>query len=152
MIIGRYINSTLDIAKELPSDWCDALTNLLNATYEEKANKDNHFFDVIGKIFEKESILFISYLNKSDYSASPITLSISFDNLNDSDALKSILDICVSLTSLIFDDIFSQENWREYVLNWTENEIDGHKLFYKITRENMSLTLQAEELLKGSLD
>lgn len=151
MIIGRYDNSILDTAKELPSDWCDALTNILNATYEERASKDNHFFDVIGKIFDKESILFVSYLDKGDYSASPITLSISFDNLNDSKALKNILDISVSLSSLIYDDIFSKEDWHEYVLNWTENDIDGHKLFYKITRENMSLTLQAEELLKGNL-
>lgn len=152
MIIGRYINSTLDTAKELPADWCDALTNILNATYEERATKDNYFFDVIGKIFEKESILFVSYLDKADYSTAPTTLSISFDNLNDSNALKKILDISVSLTSLIFDDIFSKEDWREYVLNWTENEIDGHKLYYKITRENMNLTLQAEELLSGKLD
>jgi hypothetical protein len=87
-----------------------------------------------------------------DYSLSPVPLSITFDNLNDSKALKKILDISVSLTSLIYDDIFSKEDWHEYVLNWTENEIDGHKLFYKITRENISLTLQAEELLNGNLD
>ena len=152
MYMGRYIDSQLNNAKELPSEWADALTNILNATYETRSNKDNCFFDVIGKVFEKETILYVSYLNKEDYSASPITLSISFDNINDSKTIKKILDTSVSLTSLIFDDIFSNDDWNDYVLNWTENDIDNYKLFYKITRENMNLTLQAEELLKGNLD
>lgn len=151
MIIGRYDDSVLEDAKELPSQWSDALTNIMNATYEDRAKKDNRFFDVIGKVFEKETIVIVSYLDKGDYSVAPITLFIAFDNENDSKKLKKTLDSTVALTSLIFDDIFSKEDWNEYVHNWTENDVDNQKLFYKITRENFSLTLQAEEILKGNI-
>lgn len=151
MIIGRYNTSELNDAKDLPGEWSDALTNILNATYEDRANKDNAFFDVLGKVFKEETIIIVSYLDKEDYSKSPICVAISLDNIQDTKKFKNTLDSTVKLSSLIYDDIFATEDWSEYVHNWTENEIDQNALYYKITRENFSLTLQAEEILKGNI-
>jgi hypothetical protein len=53
----------------------------------------------------------------------------------------------VDLLGHIFDDIFNTEDWSGYVSNWTENKYKNHTFFYKITRENIALTLQANEIL-----
>ncbi|MCT4641123.1 MAG: hypothetical protein N4A33_02425 [Bacteriovoracaceae bacterium] len=148
MNIGRYPTSSLSEGKHIPNEWTELLIKTLNDTYEAKAASDECFFDVYGKTFEEEFILIISYIHKTDYSKSPITLFISHDNLDTSKKFKEAIDSAIDLTGLIFDDIFSNEDWNEYVLNWTQNDFEKNQFFYKITRENISLTIQAEELLK----
>ena len=78
----------------------------------------------------------------------PVTLFISHDNLEDSKKFKKSLAALVDFAGIIFDDITGTKDWSDYNSTWTENEYKDSTFSIKITRENISLSLQAEELLK----
>ena len=53
---------------------------------------------------------------------------------------------------VFFDSYFATEEnideiWDDYVLDWEETEFGSDKLFYKVTRENVGLSMQADALL-----
>ncbi len=148
MQFGRYEVDENSSRKPLPNEWTEELTRVLTESYHEQAAKDNKFFDVHGEIYEKEFVVIISYIHLKDNLASPISIFISHDVVDDSKQFKLVLKNLVDLSGLILDDIFSQEAWSDYNSQWTENNYKNNEFYYKITRENISLTIQAEEFLK----
>lgn len=144
MQFGRYETKTHNI---LPQEWTEELTKTLTHVYTDQLEKDHRFFDVYGEICDKEFVVVISYLHLEDQLNSPISLFISHDIVEDSKAFKKTLKNLVDLSGEQFDDILSIQDWSDYVPNWTENSYKNSHFFYKITRENISLTLQAEEIL-----
>lgn len=152
MDLGRYKNSLVESSSALPAEWTESFVKVLTDTYFKQSEKDNRFFDVYGKIFEEEFVVVISYIHHEDQMASPISVFVSHDHLENSKKMKVALESLVNLAGHIFDDIFSSDDWNGFLPNWTENKFDNNTYFYKITRENISLTIQAEEILKkGSL-
>ena len=152
MQFGRFEVSDQTTRKALPNEWTEELTRVLTETYFKQSEKDNRFFDVYGEIYEKEFVVIISYMHHDDQLASPISVFISHDVVDDSKQFKKVLGNLVDLTGLIFDDIFATSDWSDYNSNWTENSYKSGNFFYKITRENVSLTLQAEEFLRREGD
>lgn len=147
MQFGRFEVEDNTKRSSLPAEWTEELTRVLTDTYFQQSEKDNRFFHVYGEIYEKEFVVIVSYLHHDDHLASPITLFISHDVVEDSKKFKTVLKNLVDLSGLIFDDVFSSSDWSDYVTTWTENNYRDQNFFYKITRENISLTLQAEEFL-----
>lgn len=147
MLEGRFEARS---ARDIPTQWIEACVNLLNNAYHKQLEENNRFFDVHGKIHDKEIIVAISYVHHDDHGIAPITLTISHDLETDDKKLKDCLDNLVHLASHIFDDIFQTTDWNGYNTNWTENTYKSNTFFYKITRENLSLTIMANELLKDS--
>jgi hypothetical protein len=147
MQFGRFEVEENTSKSSLPGEWTEELTRVLTDTYFQQSEKDNRFFHVYGEIYEKEFVVVISYLHHDDHLMSPISLFLSHDVVEDSKKFKLVLKNLIDLSGLIFDDVFSSSDWNEYVLTWTSNEYRDHEFFYKITRENISLTLQAEEFL-----
>lgn len=148
MQLGRYETSNIAAGKSLPPEWTEEFVGILTETYANQSEKDNRFFDVYGQIYDEEFVVIVSYIHHSDQMAAPISIFISHDTASDSKALSNALKELVDLSGHIFDDIFSKDNWNEYIPSWTENKFKEHTFHYKITRENVSLTLQAEEILK----
>ena len=148
-MLGRHEESTQ--SKPLPQDWQEGFISALNETYPDHSEKDGRFFDVYGALYESEFVVIVSYIHKADPLASPITIFLSHDLISDKKLMKKSLKNVVDLVGEILDDIFATENWSDYCVNWTENHFQGDTFYYKITRENISLTLQANELLQGNL-
>lgn len=144
MQFGRYETKS---RTPIPNEWTEDVTKTLTEVYFEQSEKDNRFFDVYGEVGEKEFVVILSYLHHGDQMASPISVFISHDVLPDSKKFQGALKDLMDLAGEIFDDIFAQEDWSDYNANWTENKFRNSTFYYKITRENISLTLQAEELL-----
>jgi hypothetical protein len=149
MQFGRYPVTEITKRSLLPNEWTEELTKVLTETYFDRSEKDQCFFDIHGEIYEKEFVAIISYIHHTDHMSSPISLFLSHDVVEDSKAFKKVLKNLVDLVGEIFDDIFANEDWSDYSLNWTENTYKGSDFFYKITRENISLTLQAEQFLNN---
>lgn len=152
MYFGRFELEEVKEKKTLPHEWLEEFTKTLNTVYDQKLTDENRFFDVYGEIYEKEFVVIISYIHRQDQMAAPVSLFISHDNLEDSKKFKAALKDLVNLAGEIFDDIFSKEDWSDYNSNWTENKYHNSTFFYKITRENISLTLQAEALLNKDIE
>ena len=152
MQLGRHENSVLNSGIGLPTEWTESLVKLLNETYAEQCEKDQRFFEVYALNFEQEILVVASYIHQEDPTIAPIAVFISRDQESDSKKIKKTLDNIIQLIGHIFDDVFSVDEWSEFVPLWTENDYEGDLLHYKITRENLSLSIQAEEILKkGSL-
>jgi hypothetical protein len=148
MDLGRYTESHSEEGTSLPKEWTESFVGLLTQTYFEKTEKDHRFFDVYGQIFEKEFVVVISYIHHDDHHAAPISIFISHD-VDDDKKMKKGLDKVINLAGHILDDIFSVSDWSDFIPTWTENTLGENQFFYKITRENIGLTLQAEEILKN---
>ena len=148
MILGRYEQSTIGTGKDLPGEWTENFTKILTEAFHTQLEEDNSFFDVYGKIFDKELLVIVSYHDHGDQLVAPKSLFISHDNMENTKAFEKVLKNLVDLSGAIFDDVFSQKDWNDYALDWVENEFRNSTFHYKITRENISLTLQAEENLK----
>jgi hypothetical protein len=152
MYFGRLEDSGVIEKKALPNEWLEEFTRTLNDVYHDQLEKNDRFFDVYGEIYEKEFVVIVSYMHKSEQLTSPITLFISHDNLEDSKKFKSSLKDLINLTGIIFDDIFAIDEWNDFNANWTENNFKDSVFHYKITRENISLTIQAEALLNKDIE
>lgn len=144
MQFGRFETQS---RKPIPNEWTEQVTKTLTEVYHEHSERDNRFFDVYGEIGDKEFVVIISYIHHADQMTSPISLFISHDVLDDSKQFEKALKDLIDLAGEIFDDILSKDEWSEYISNWTENKYKNSLFHYKITRENISLTLQAEEIL-----
>jgi hypothetical protein len=131
---------------ELPASWRETVTELLYSTYEEQCIKSNRSFEVFGQTFPDEVFLAISLLDQNDQAAIPVTCSLSSD-LSSTDKSDKIIETLIDSVGMIFDDYFSSENWDEFTPIWTDIEFKGIKIYYKITRENVALSLLADKLL-----
>lgn len=149
MDFGRYDISRSNTRKLLPQEWTDGLNTTLNEVYAEQLKVRNSFFDVYGELYDKEFVVIASMMHESDATVAPVSIFVSHDVIAEEKKYKKVLQNMVDLIGAIVDDVLASENC-DYNANWTENEFKGDKFFYKITRENISLTLQAEAiLLKG---
>lgn len=151
-MFGRFQDG--DIEQEgsaLPQEWQDSLLNALDESYKKESAADECFFDVYARIYDQEFVVAMSYVHKTDQLRAPITLFISHDVIGDEKEFTKALTSLLDLSGLIWDDIFSQRPFEGHIATWTENEFDGHKFYYKITRENLALSLQAKEILAGNI-
>lgn len=152
MYFGRLNIEETQKRNPLPIEWLEEVTKTLNEAYNDNCQKESRFFEVYGESYEKEFVVVVSFLHNTDQMAAPITLFIAHDIVEDSKAFKKVLANLLNLIGLIFDDIFATENWSEFSANWTENKYQDDMFYYKITRENISLSLQAEALLQKDIE
>lgn len=148
MDFGRFDTSSSQTKQKLPQEWTDDLMKTLNEAYAHQIVARDSFFDVYGEVYDKEFVVIASLMHDTDPAVAPVSVFISHDVLADQKHFKKVLKNLVDLLGLIFDDVFAQDEWADYNANWTENKYKGDCFYYKITRENVSLTLQAEEILK----
>jgi len=135
--------------KNIPQDWSESLSRLLNETYKAVCDKNKRYFDVYGQIYSDELLVIVSYLSEASESTAPITLFLSCDpyQMANEEKLKETQSAYVDLSGLFFDEIFSSEDWSEFEPDWQEVTHKKHNYWYKITRENINLTLEANKLL-----
>ncbi len=135
--------------KPIPQDWLESASRLLNEAYDKQLKKENFYFDVFGQIFTEELLVVVSYLSEKNEGHAPITLFLSCDksHIETEKKVKETLENYLEISGLFFDEIFSNKDWNEFEPNWQEVEHNKEKFFYKISRENINLTLEANKLL-----
>jgi hypothetical protein len=142
-------NRTSKIGKPIPTEWLESLNRLLNDTYKSECNQSSRYFDVFGEIYENELLVVISYLSEKDEYLSPITLFLSsgLDQIATETKIKETQKNFIDLAGLFFDEIFSSDDWDEFEPHWQEVTHHHQNYFYKITRENINMTIEANRLL-----
>lgn len=133
-----------------PKDWAESLKQILLKIYGEKCIKDDKTFEVYGFSYPSEVLLIISYVGLDKF-VTPVTIFLSAD-LSEKTKSEEIMNDMFDSVGVFFDTYFAQnedsaEFWDEYVLDWQEAEYNNQKFFYKVTRENIALTMQADDLL-----
>ncbi|MBC7713282.1 MAG: hypothetical protein H7177_08085 [Rhizobacter sp.] len=133
-----------------PKDWSEGLKQILLNIYGEQCIKAEKTFEVYGFSYASEVLLIISYVGLDKFET-PTTLFVSADLDEKTDSDK-IMDTMFDSAGVFFDSFFAQDEdseeiWDEYVLDWEDSEFSGQKIFYKVTRENVGLSMQADLLL-----
>ena len=131
---------------ELPAQWIEEVRNLLESTYAAQCRQFAKKFEVYGLTYPDELFLAVSLLNQNDSNSSPLTYLLSKD-LTQTERPTKILDNLVDSIGLFFENYFNNPQEDPYISVWQENEMRGVKFFYRASRENIALTLQANKLL-----
>jgi hypothetical protein len=138
--------------KELPVEWTDNLKELLEEAYGDYCEKNESEFNVFAYTYPNELMVSVGVVKKNNPISIPTTFQISVD-LNDklsrASDYKKLLNTITDKTGLFFDHFTSTEDWYDYNGLWQKEEFQGYELYIKTTRENIALSLQAEELLAG---
>lgn len=137
------------VGKSIPQDWSESLSRLLNETYQDECKQNGRYFDVYGQIYDQELLLIVSYLSEQDEYLAPITcfLSCEPDQMMNEDKVKDTQKNFIDIVGLFFDEIFADSDWNEFEPVWQEVSFKNQNYFYKITRENINATLEANKLL-----
>ena len=133
----------------IPTDWLEGLSRLLNDSYKDECKKQNRYFDVYGQIYSEELLVIVSWLSEKDIAAAPVALFLSCDpdQMNNEKKVKETQSNYMDLAGLFYDEIFSREDWDEFEPNWQEVTYKHQNYYYKLTRENINLTIEANRLL-----
>lgn len=131
---------------DLPNEWADSVLELLQDTYRNELADASKAFEVFGRLYKDEVLVIASLVDASDPAAAATSYFVSMDLVNDADHTK-LLESLVDSVGAFFDHFFADENWDDYQDMWKEEEFKGHKIFCKVTRENVGLTIKADQLL-----
>jgi len=133
----------------LPETWCKGLEETLSEVYKEKKQGTKKAFFVQGFTYPNEILAAVSFYDSEDDNIIPVTVTLSAD-LDDGESSDSLLKSIIDSFGILFDEVFSQEEWTDYYADWRELKARKRTLFYQITRENLKLTQMANEFLKSN--
>lgn len=135
--------------KSIPQDWLEGLARLLNETYKKECQENGRYFDVYGQVYSEELLLVVSWLSEKDEYLAPVAcfLSCEPEQMNNESKVKETQENFIDVVGLFFDEIFASEEWGEFEPNWQEVNYKKENYFFKLSRENINLTLEANRLL-----
>ncbi len=131
---------------DLPNEWVDKVQELLHETYQSQLASQDKKFKVFGKLYKDEALVMASLLEANSESSLPTTYFVSID-LEDGQDHTKLLDSLVDSIGAFFDVYFSSPDWMDHQDMWKQEEFKGLDLFVKVNRENVELTIQADQLL-----
>ena len=145
---------TSKVGKALPLDWIEGLSRLLNETYKVECKQNGRYFDVYGKAYPEELLVAVSYISEEDEYLTPITLFLSSEpeQIADENKVKETQKNFIDIIGLFFDEIFAEQEWDQFDPTWQEVQHKNQNYFYKISRENINTTMEADKLLGEDFD
>ena len=130
----------------LPDKWRQKVESVLYNVYQKNCDADKKEFQVYAITYPNELLLTAGYFNPERLDEAPVTYMISMD-LNEQEDPNQYLDTLIDSIGLFFDGYFADADWNDYQAHWEEGEYKKLKFHYKVSRENMALSIQAEQLL-----
>jgi hypothetical protein len=135
-----------------PKEWSENVKQTLLSLYGDKCIKDDRTFEIFTFTYPNELLLIISYTSL-DKLVAPITLFLS-SNLEEKKDPKKAMNVLFDAVGVFFDSFFATRTsesdvWDEYIYEWQEADFAKQQIFYKVTRENIALSMEAEALLQN---
>ena len=147
--------SSID-GRPIPLEVKERLDLVLNDAYAEELAKSEKIIDIYGFIFPEELLLSFTLLDIQGRCFLPVTFLLSCDLDNEQSDFEKLIPILLNTTGIFFDQAMNwndDDNYQDgqdspFLDLWTEEVFKEQKIFYKVTRENIALTLMADEILK----
>lgn len=130
-----------------PDKWREKVETILHEVYNDLCEATNKSFQVHGLTYPDELFLAVGLLDKENLQEAPVTYVVSLDLDESQKDQEKNLETLVDSMGVFFDQYFSDPDWNNYVSNWTEAEYKKLSFYYKVSRENVALSIQAEALL-----
>lgn len=134
-------------AQALSQEWSAAMADLLNGTYAKECQKEGRVFEVYGQAFPEELLVIVSLTG--DKAMAPVTCFLSADVKSAADSKKHQQTL-IEVAGQFFEEIFGNASWDEWEPNWQEVEYQKYTYWYKLSRESIGLTLEADRLLQAA--
>lgn len=132
-----------------PESWSRPLEELLAQVYSKQCKQAGRGFKTYAASFPGELLVIVSWMSLERIESAPITLLLSMD-LTEQTAQEEKLKRLVDCVGLFFDELIESDLMEEelfYEPMWVEKVERDLTFFYKISRENIALTLEANKLL-----
>ena len=137
---------------EIPEHWTQNTKTALSVRFAGNPNIKNKEFSVYGKVYPDEILLIGSLVSNEDTHQGCSTVFVSSDikEIPDagSKAYRGLLNSLIDAMGYIFDDFLAQTGHQNYDIQWFQETIGKQEFFYRMSRENIALTLEADRLLK----
>lgn len=134
----------------LPKEWSEELIELLQTVYSSYCEANQKHFEIFGLTYPDEAVIIVSLLDENKDSSLPITYLASFDISTNSD-IKKVLAVLMDTVGIFFDVVFSTKDWCDYDAQWQESTVKNIDFYYRSTREDVSLSLAADQIIKNGL-
>lgn len=131
---------------DLPTEWSLSVSELLNTNYQNQISSLDKTFQVYGKLYHGELVIIATLVNEKRETDIPTSYFVSMD-LADGQDYSKYLSTLVDSIGEFFETYFATPDWMDYIDLWTDETYKDVKLFYKINRENIALSIRAEQLL-----
>ncbi len=139
------------VGKSLPVVWIDEVLGTLNSCYENELLKYENEFEIAAQLFSDEIVVAVCLISKENPDGAAITYSVSADVLEQVPP-KPLLKAIIDSIGIFFDHYFKEdeENISDHMTSsWQELKILKQALYYRVSRENIRLTLMADKLLEN---
>jgi hypothetical protein len=133
----------------LPEFWREDVAVALREVYGELVNNHKMDLSVWGEIYPDEVLVIASMADQKDLNRIPLSFFISAD-LGTNQKSEALVKAMVDALGVRFDDYFSNPEWQDHHDAWQEMTLGKHQLFTKSNRENIYLTLQANQILSAA--
>ena len=135
---------------DMPRPWIDKALEVLNSVYITELEKINKKFTIYGVAYPDELLLAIGLLSNNDLDMSTMTLSLSADLENNNEKeMGNLLNNLIDSAGVFFDQFFANPDWNDFDLRWNSFKFKSKTYYYSTSRENIALTLQANQLLSN---
>ncbi len=135
-----------DKYQPLPQQLKEQLKNLLMSSYKAQLKRDSRSIKIFSRIYDEEFLLIVSLVSTEKIAyIYPITCFFSCDITKDKE-LKDQFNLAIDGLGIMLDSIFNDDV--EFFDQWTHESFKEKEFYYKISREDIELTLKTNELLK----
>tara|TARA_B100000925_G_scaffold286649_1_gene264713 strand:+ start:6276 stop:6716 length:441 start_codon:yes stop_codon:yes gene_type:complete len=131
----------------LPKEWLEEITKVINSAYSDLFSAKNLTLKTYGELHKGEVCIAFCLYNSSSGNTGSISLLLSVD-LKDKEDPKSVLDNTIDQSSEFFDLLVSDQTEDIFQPNWVKSQLKKDNFYFKITRENIALSIEANKLLK----
>ena len=132
-----------------PQDWLDEAIGIFEEVYGEQCAQYDKAFRVFGSLYPDEISLAVSIVSMNNIAMTPATYICSCD-LKEGQNPKKVLKQMVDSTEFFLEDYFRAPNdFENYQHDWDKTKIKNFEFHYKVSRENIDLTLEADRLLNS---
>jgi len=100
---------------------------------------------VEGRIFQKEVLLRVGYLEKGRLHQANFEVSMNF-SAEKKDTIDRIYD-CIDAAASMMNEYFESQGEVEFPLDWKEYDFTGQRIWVRYSSENSELEAQANALL-----
>lgn len=135
--------------KEFPKEWIGQISDLLNNLYASFCHREEKKFTIHGVIYSDELLLIVCLSKEDSLDTLPLSVFISVGYKNEGrQILDGVLDFLGILLENTLDKVESGSHTEDiYSVNWQEHKYHSRTYYYKITREDIKATLEANRLL-----
>ena len=136
-------------SNQIPKEILSFIDKLIAETFEKRLKSKNLELSIFGELYENEIVLIFSLLNSQDPNLNTISLFVS-DDISIDSKLEKKVDHLINSSSEFFETILnsSEEQLLElYSPRWQITDLKSDNFYYKISRENIQLTIEANKLL-----